>query len=146
MLINYQIRIGGDLLSKNTRIALASVGVIVTLIIGVLLIRSPSTSPENTVKKKTAETEVQQEQNPPKESINANKEYDESHKKIAEGLDQASDIVVKQVPGLWEKIKNTWAWFMKFETKHFVILVIAVIAIFVAVAGTDRGRNQKKKG
>lgn len=129
-------------MNKNKRIALVSAGFIVVLISGVLLIRSPNTS-DPPITKEIVETTI------PEDQVATEKvetEYSDSQKKVAEGLDQATDIVAKQIPGLWGKIKETWSWFMGFETKHFVILLVVILGLIVALAGGGRGGRQKNNG
>jgi hypothetical protein len=125
-------------LSKNQKVIFASVGVIMSLIVAVLMIRSPV---ENQVAPGPTKQAVT---NPSSQGDYKPKEMDESHKKVAGIVDEASAAVRKEAPNLWKRVVQSWNWFMGFDAKHAIIL-IAVMVFVVGIIVSGGGRNKKSQ-
>jgi hypothetical protein len=130
---------GGERLNKNQKVIFASVGVIMTLIVAVLMIRSPvqkQVAPEPT-KQVVMTTPALQTSDKPKV-------LDDSHKKVTGVVDEATAAVKKEVPGLWTKVVQSWNWFMGFDAKHAIILIATMIFV-VGIIVSGGGRNKKSQ-
>ncbi|MGU3473138.1 hypothetical protein ACLBWT_18570 [Paenibacillus sp. D51F] len=124
-------------MSKNKKVIFASVGVLLALILAVLLIRNPVekiVAPEPPAKVETPAA--------PQDNYKPN-EMDESHKKVASIVDEASAAVVREAPGLWGRVVDTWDWFMGFDAKTAIILIAVMVFVFGILATGGRSkRNQ----
>ncbi|MGP3788537.1 hypothetical protein [Paenibacillus sp. 1A_MP2] len=127
-------------MSKNKKIVLISISLLVILTAAVLLIRTPST--HNTPVPEAVPPPAKVEESaptPPKES-----NRDESHEKVEKVIDQATEVVVGTVPGIMDKLKSTGKWFMEFDTKHALIL-LGVGVFLVGVLSTGNRNNKSNK-
>jgi hypothetical protein len=128
-------------LTKNKKVVIASVGVLIVLIASVLSIRNPGQRivqapdpPKQTI------TQTPQPASPtPKESPVSNS----SHDKVTKVIDDASKAVVNKAPGLWAKVVDAGKWFMGFDTKHALIL-IGVCIVFVSIISGGKNKNKSR--
>lgn len=133
---------GDDLLSKNKRIVVISVGILLTLTIAVLFLRTPNNQKPSIPEALPPPAAVQQvDPEPATES-----KRDESHEKVEKVIDQATETVASKVPGLWDQVKNTGKWFMEFDTKHALILLgLGVFLVTVLSSGQGNKRDNRKR-
>lgn len=122
-------------MSKNKKVIFASVGIFLALILSVLLIRSPGPQKAPDPPKKIEATAPATDSKP--------KEMDDSQKKVSGIIDDASSEMVKQAPGLWNRVTDTWKWFMGFDAQHAIILLaVMVIVTGIMISGGKKNRNQ----
>lgn len=121
-------------MSKNKKVILATIGILVSIILAVLIIRSPSGKTVS-VEPIPEQVEIQTP------IVEKTKELDETQQKIAGFLDETSSVVVKEAPNLWGRVVNTWNWFMEFDTKHAIILLASLVFILGIIATGGKKRN-----
>ncbi|AGA60011.1 hypothetical protein Theco_4007 (plasmid) [Thermobacillus composti KWC4] len=127
-------------MSKNKKVALASVGVLLALILSVILIRSPAEKQNPTPDPPPVSTQFQQQQSPVNEP---GKEYDETHQKVGQIIDDATAAIAERAPGWWDKIERFWNWFTGFSTYHAIIL--ALVAFFIiGIIFNDKNKNHQR--
>ncbi|CAM4048030.1 hypothetical protein L1N85_19340 [Paenibacillus alkaliterrae] len=123
-------------MSKNKKVIVASVGVLVALIAAVLLIRTPAEKelvPEPT-------KQVVQEDIP---EIPPPKDLDKTHEKVVAIVDDISGELANQAPSVWQKIVNFWQWFEIFPAKYAIILLVVAVLIIGMVTGGKNKRSQQ---
>ncbi|MFD2614702.1 hypothetical protein [Paenibacillus gansuensis] len=127
-------------MSKNQKVIISSVGVLLALILAVLMIRSPVEKQiASDPPPKQVVTPAPQETTPPKE-------MDDSHEKVAGLIDDASAAVMKEAPGLWGRVTESWNWFMGFDAKHAIILIgVMVFVVGILVSGNHRGGGKRNQ-
>lgn len=126
-------------MSKNNKVIIASVGVLVALILAVLLVRNPAqpqTAP--VVPKKEVSTPI------PVPTLTPKKEVSDTHKKVAAIIDDTSAMAVKSAPGIWAKVTQFWDWLMAFDTKHAIILIAVLVFVVGFLINGDRNRKSQK--
>lgn len=127
-------------MSKNRKVIIASVGIILALIVAVLMIRDPAS-------KVTQEPPKIETPAPASKAFPATerpKDMDDSHQQIAGIIDDASNAVTEQAPGIWNRMVDYWNWIMEFDAKHAIIL-IAVILVVVGVIVNGNNASKSKK-
>lgn len=124
-------------MSKNNKVILASVGVLIALIMAVLVLRSP---PQQDAPEPPKQVEV----TPQPEPTLSKQTQDDSHKKVAEIIDSASSEVVKRAPGIWGRIMDTWNWLMAFDTKHAIILIVVGLLVVGVIINGNKSKNVSK--
>lgn len=122
--------------------AIASVSIILLLIIGTLMLRSPTTPVENAPVKEVITEEIVIKNDPP-EVVKDSAGMDDSQKKIVGFIDEIGSAVTGEMPNAWDKIKSSFNWFLEFDSKY-VIIIIVVIAIVVAGISGSSSASRKK--
>lgn len=123
-------------MSKNKKVIVASIGVLVALIAAVLLFRTPTMDevvPEP--QKQTAKEDIT-ETPPPKD-------LDKTHEKIVAIVDDISGEVANQAPSIWQKIVSFWKWFEIFPAKYAIILLVVGILFIGIVTGGKNKQGQQ---
>ena len=134
-------------MKKNTKIVLISISLLILLTALFLFIRTPSQNiEEDVISQHTLEPTDQSvpENKPSPVTADEVNDRDESHEKVENLIDQATSIVVDRAPGFWEKVKNTGAWFMEFDTKYALILLGVSVLIFSIVGGEGSRKKNKR--
>lgn len=126
-------------MSRNRKVIFASVGVLLALILAVLMIRSP-------VEKQVAPEPSPKQVITPSPQVTPSKELDDSHQKVAGIIDDASAAVVSEAPNMWGRVKDSWNWFMEFDTKHAIILIgVLVFVLGILATGNHRGGGNRNR-
>ncbi|AWP25214.1 MULTISPECIES: hypothetical protein [Paenibacillus] len=126
-------------MSKNKKVVLVSVGVLLLLIASVILFRSPT---KETIPEPTSQ-EVHTEVSDPVGSTTHSGEYQESHERVAKVIDDAKHAISERAPGWWDKIESWWGWFLGFKTEHAII--IALVAFFlIGIVFNPKNRDQSR--
>lgn len=125
-------------MNKNKKIILVTVGVMLVLILSVLLIRSPAAD-----KPASAPTPPKQVEQTTATPAPAQKDYDDSHQKVDEMIDDATAALVERAPGMWGKIEHFWDWLTGFKTYHAIILIL-VLFFLVGVVFNDKNKNHQR--
>ena len=124
------------MLTRNKKVVLVSVGVLLLLIASVILFRHPA-------------KDVEQAESPPVTSMPATPEpaptasgqYDNSHERIGKVIDDATAALVERAPGWWDKIVSWGDWFMGFKTKHAIIMILVAFFILGIVLNPKNRNN-----
>ncbi|WP_336788357.1 hypothetical protein [Paenibacillus sp. MMO-177] len=113
-------------MNKNKKIIFATLGVLIFLIGGLLLIRNPG------VQKPIPEP-IQQEETVPT-IVQDDKELDDSHQKVIAIVNDVADAAADEAPGIWNSVVDAWKWFEAFPSRYAIILLgVAVFLIGIMV-------------
>ncbi|MFD1130696.1 hypothetical protein [Paenibacillus sp. PDC88] len=125
-------------MSKNKKVVLVSVGVLLLLIASVIFFRSPTKESQPEPSPSIVHTEESQESH----GISS-EEYSDSHDRVAKVIDDATNAIAERAPGWWDKIESWWDWFLGFKTHHAIIL--AIVALFIiGVVFNPKNRDQSR--
>lgn len=128
-------------MSKNRKVIFASVGILLALIMAVVMIRDPAVK----VAPAPQEYETPVPTKSPASASEKPKELDDNQKKVAEIIDSASDAVVREAPGIWSRIVDSWNWVMAFDAKHAIILIVVVLFAVGIIVNHNGGNKNKRK-
>ena len=124
-------------MSKNTKVIAASVGVVIILISGVLMLRTPEKSKSPAP---TPTITVSATPNPVAVTVVPSSTPNDTQNKVVQIIDLTTETVADEVPGLVKSLKGVWSWFTAFDAKHAVILLIVVFFLGSVFLGN---RNKK---
>ena len=116
---------------------------LLALIVAVLLIRDPAQklAPASQKVETHAPTATPAPLTPPEKP----KTMDDSHKKVAGIIDDASSAIVKEAPGLWARMQDSWNWMMGFDAKHAIILIVVVLLAVGVIVNQAAGGNKNTR-
>lgn len=123
------------MLTKNKKVVLVSVGVLLLLIASVILFRSPTKEVEPTESPPAITEPVA-----PDPAPTATGGYDDSHERIGKVIDDATAAIAERAPGWWDKLVSWGEWFMGFKTEHAIIIIL-VGFFFIGVVFNPKNRN-----
>ncbi|QHW35454.1 hypothetical protein GZH47_31650 (plasmid) [Paenibacillus rhizovicinus] len=129
-------------MSKNRKVILASVGVLLALIVAVLMIRDPAPKVKQATPPKIETPAPTQKPAP----VTTDKDMDDSHQVVAGIIDDASNVVSEKAPGVWKRMVDYWNWLMEFDAKYAIILiVVGVVVVGVIVNGNNASKGKRKQ-
>lgn len=123
-------------MTKNKKVAIASVSIIFTLVAAVLLIRSPGQMKTPAPDPPVMATPIPSAM-PTAQAINPSK----SHEKVVEVIDFTTDTISGEIPGILQQIKNYWEWLKVLDTKYALILVFVVLFICSIFIGGKKKKS-----
>ncbi|OME78630.1 hypothetical protein BK120_23105 [Paenibacillus sp. FSL A5-0031] len=123
-------------MSKNKKVIIASIGILIALIAAVLFLRTPTNN--EAVPKAT--TQVKKEEIP---EIPPPKDLDNTHEKIVSLVNDVGVEIANTAPSLWQKIVDAWLWFEVFPARYAVILLVGAVLIIGIITGGKNKRSQQ---
>lgn len=132
-------------LKRKGNLMMVAVGLVVILILGVFLIRTPDAGTTTQFSSDPVQKEIPTSPNtdpkqiPDPAHLAPSQEQDSSHEKVIEVIDTAAQGVQKTAPAFFERVKGAANWFLSFDTKYFAIVAI----VSVILIGSMGARKEK---
>ncbi|MFB5268163.1 hypothetical protein ACE41H_15450 [Paenibacillus enshidis] len=136
-------------MKRKGNLMMVAIGLVIILILGVFLIRTPETGetqtqvPADQVQKEIPSiSKPESALAPDPDHHSPSKEQSNSHERVINVIDTVAAGAKKTTPDLIARVKEAVDWFLAFDTKYFAIVAI-VLVILIGSLGVRREKSDR---